>query len=197
MDDVPLETILAARADDQAAIRAIIDHLHRPMLATIRRFLGERFRGEVEDVAQEVFVKIFRAIHRFDPQRGVKFTTWTYSFVRNHCFDFLRKRRVSTQSLSSTREEDEQIVVRDESARRPIAELENVELGERIDEALAGISARQRAVFILREYEGMDYAAIASAMHVPEGTVKSRLHRAKAELRSRLEPYLRGAKCVG
>lgn len=197
MNDVPFETIQAAKADDQAAIRSIIEHLHRPMIATIYRFLGERFRGEVEDVAQDVFLKIFRSIHLFDQQRGVKFTTWTYSFVRNHCFDVLRKRRVSARSLSSTRDEEAQIDVRDESVRRPIAELENVELGERIDDALAEISAPHRAVFILREYEGMDYAAIASAMNVPEGTVKSRLHRAKLELRSRLEPYVRGEKCVG
>ena len=194
MEDVPFATIQAAREGDQGACRNIIEHLHRPVLATIYRFLGGRFRSEVEDIAQEIFLKVFRALDRFDPDRGVKFTTWVYTFVRNHCFDVLKKRRLPTTSLTASRGEDEtQIDVQDEAMLRPSADVENTELGVKIEEALAGIGEDQRMVFILREYEGLDYASIAEVMDVSEGTIKSRLHRAKMALRDRLEPYMRSA----
>ena len=72
----------------------------------------------------------------------------------------------------------------------PAASAENRELGKKIGEALAGLGEDQRMVFVLREYEGLEYAAIAEVMGVSEGTVKSRLHRAKQALRNRLSPYL-------
>ncbi len=192
MEDIPKDTIARAAAGDEDASRAIIEQLHRPVLATIYRFLGPRFRADSEDVAQEIFLKIFRAIDRFDPERGVKFTTWIYTFVRNHCFDILKKKRLPTVSLTvgQSGEESQREVV-DEVARTPGAVSENNELGEKISEALEALGEDQRMTFILREYEGMDYASIAEVAGVSEGTVKSRLHRAKQAMRSRLEPYLK------
>ena len=69
--------------------------------------------------------------------------------------------------------------------------VENEELGEKIEQALLALGEDQRMAFVLREYEGLDYQAIAQVMGVTEGTVKSRLHRAKQSLRDRLAPYLR------
>jgi RNA polymerase sigma-70 factor, ECF subfamily len=184
------DIILRARNGDQDACRVLIEALHRPVIATIFRFLGPRWRHEIEDLAQEVFLKIFRSLDRFDPQRA-KFTTWVYTFVRNHCYDVLKKRRVATTSLTSTFDGDEkQQDVPDGRELRPAEEAENAELGRKIGEALAELGEDQRMVFVLREYEGLDYAAIADVTGVSEGTVKSRLHRAKEALRHRLEPYL-------
>ncbi len=191
MTDLQPETISRAQQGDQDACREIIEALHRPVIATVYRFLGGRFKSDVEDIAQDVFLKIFRAIERFDPDRGVKFTTWVYTFVRNHCFDVLKKRRLPTTSLSATMEGEGDFELVDEAAQSPTAMPENAELGHKIEEALAGLGEDQRMVFILREYEGLDYNAIAQVMGVSEGTVKSRLHRAKEALRVRLEPYMR------
>src|SRR5690606_268993 len=170
--------------------RQILEALHRPVIATIYRFLGSRFRSEVEDIAQDVFLKIFRSIERFDPERGVKFTTWVYTFVRNHCFDVLKKRRVPTVSMTP-RDDDAPIEPLDTHATTPEERAENHELGRKIEEALALLGPDQRLAFVLREYEGLDYAAIAQVTGVSEGTVKSRIHRAKENLRDRLEPYVR------
>ena len=74
---------------------------------------------------------------------------------------------------------------------QPVHEAENVELGRRIGEALQKLGEDQRMVFILREYEGLDYREIADVTGVNEGTVKSRLFRAKEALRQQLEPYLK------
>lgn len=190
MTDLDSDLIQRAQQGDPDACRSLIHALHRPVLATIYRFLGSGYRSEYEDIAQDIFLKLFRSIERFDPERGVKFTTWTFTFVRNHCFDILKKRRVKTTSITGV-EHDQQRDLEDTVARAPGFELENSELGEKIEHALAGLSEDQRLAFILREYEGLEYSAIAVVLDVSEGTIKSRLHRAKEAMRQRLAPYLR------
>ena len=186
-----LETIRRAQAGDEDAARTIIERLHRPIIATLYRFLGPRYRSEYEDLAQEIFLKLFRSIDRFDPDRGVKFTTWTFTFVRNHCFDVLKKRRLRTTSLSVSEEDGETWDLPDPGAEQAIGSMQNRELGRKIEEALADLGDDQRMAFILREYEGLDYRTIAEVMDVSEGTIKSRLNRAKEALSQRLGPYLR------
>lgn len=190
MIDLPESTVLLAQRGDEAACRQILETLHRPVIAIIYRFLGTRFRHEVEDIAQDVFLKVFRALAQFDPQRA-RFTTWVYTFVRNHCYDVLKKRRLPQTSLTAADGDLPQRELPDDRELRPLPSAENTELGRKIGEALAELGEDQRMVFILREYEGLDYAAIAVVTGVSEGTVKSRLFRAKEALRSRLEPYLR------
>lgn len=191
MIEIAPATVIAAQRGDETASRELIEALHRPVIATIYRFLGPHSKFDVEDLAQDVFLKVFRALDRFDPGRGVKFTTWVYTFVRNHCFDVMKKRRLPTTSLASADPDEPQRDLPDPGGRVPPADAENSELGAKIGEALATLGEDQRMVFILREYEGLEYAAIAQVTGVSEGTVKSRLHRAKESLRQRLEPYLR------
>lgn len=190
MTEIPTSTVQAAQRGDEAACRAIVEALHRPVLATIFRFLGPAHRREVEDLAQEVFLKVFRALPRFDPERA-KLTTWVYTFVRNHCFDVLKRRKLPTQSLHAVADGEPARDVADGRELQPTHDAENQELGRRIGEALATLGEDQRMVFILREYEGLDYAAIAEVTGTSEGTVKSRLFRAKEALRQQLEPWLR------
>lgn len=191
MIDLDHKVVTRAQAGEEDACRTIIEVLHRPVLATIYRFLGSRFQPDLEDIAQDIFLKLFRSIERFDLDRGVKFTTWTYTLVRNHCFDVLKKRRVKTTSLTVVDDEDKQRDLADEAAPQPSPTLEARELGRKIEEALSLLGEDQRMVFVLREYEGLEYGAIAQVMDVSEGTIKSRLHRAKEALRTRLAPYLR------
>ncbi|MBK8976880.1 MAG: sigma-70 family RNA polymerase sigma factor [Planctomycetes bacterium] len=190
MNDIEPQVIARAQAGEDDACRIIIERLHRPLLATVHRFLGSRFRAEVEDLTQEVFVKIFRAIERFDGSRGVKFTTWAYTFVRNHCFDFLKRRRLTTVPFAVD-DDERTFEPADQGAAEPRSAAENQELGRKIEEALQTLGPDQRLAFVLREYEGLDYGAIAEVTGVSEGTVKSRLHRAKEALRERLSPYLK------
>lgn len=189
MTEITNELVLKAQSGDEDANRAIVEGLHRPVIATIFRFLGPGFRREVEDLAQEVFLKVFRAIDKFDPSRA-KFTTWVYTFVRNHCFDVLKKRRLKTTSMHAVGSDESDRDFQDQRELQPTEDLENTELGRRIGEALSTLGEDQRMVFILREYESLDYREIASITGVNEGTVKSRLFRAKESLRKQLAPYL-------
>ncbi|MCR9243776.1 MAG: sigma-70 family RNA polymerase sigma factor [bacterium] len=190
MIDIATETVAAARRGDQDAARELVERLHRPIIATIYRFLGPGFKKDVEDIAQDVFLKIFRAIDRFDDSRA-KFTTWVYTFVRNHCFDVLKRRRLPTTSMHAGPDDESHRDFEDARELQPVQDAENEELGRRIGEALQGLGEDQRMVFILREYEGLDYREIADVTGVNEGTVKSRLFRAKEALRQQLEPYLK------
>ena len=189
MTEITNELVLKAQSGDEEASRAIVEGLHRPVIATIFRFLGPGYRREVEDLAQEVFLKVFRAIDKFDPSRA-KFTTWVYTFVRNHCFDVLKKRRLKTTSMHAVGADETDRDFPDQRELQPAEDLENTELGRRIGEALATLGEDQRMVFILREYESLDYREIATITGVNEGTVKSRLFRAKESLRKQLAPYL-------
>lgn len=189
MTEITDATVQSAQRGDQAACRAIVEALHRPVIATIFRFLGTGYRREVEDLAQEVFLKIFRALGKFDRKRA-KFTTWVYTFVRNHCYDVLKRRRLPTTSMHAGSDDQTAREFVDARELRPPQDAENQELGRRIGEALANLGEDQRMVFVLREYENLDYSEIAEITGTNEGTVKSRLFRAKESLRQQLAPYL-------
>ena len=193
MSEITTELIQLALEGDQDASRDIVEMLHKPVLATIHRFLGRRFLTEVEDIAQEVFLKIFRTLDRFDPGRGVKFTTWVFTFVRNHCFDILKKKRILTASLHGENLDGEERnwELEDPSERKPDEQMLDSELGRQIENAIQALSEEQRMVFVLREFEQLDLKSIADVMDCSEGTVKSRLHRAKEAMKQKLEIYLR------
>ncbi len=189
--EVSAKEIELAVLGDEEASRHVVEALRRPVLAWIHRFLGRGFAHEFEDIGQDVLLKIVRNLHRFDPQRGVKLTTWVFTIVKNHCVDLLRKRRIKTCSFEAnaeredTRHEPEAI-----HERKPLDWVVNTELGRQIDDALQSLTPNQQKVFVLREYEGLEYGAIARITRTPEGTVKSRLDRAKEALRGRLRAYL-------
>ncbi len=185
------EQVELAVLGDQDASRAIVEALHRSVIATIYRFLGRPFAREVEDIAQEVFLKLFRTLHRYDPTRGAQLNTWMFTIVKNHCFDLTKKRRIKTTSFEGRDGGGGRSI---EPTGTPAKEPPNIalrsELGQQIHNALQDLVPDQRVVFVLREYEKLDYKAIADVLDLNEGTVKSRLHRAKVALRQILEPYV-------
>lgn len=190
--DIAPETIERATGGDEEAAREIIEKLHRPVLSTIHRFLGRGYAGEVEDIAQEIFLKVFRNLGRFDPHRGVKLTTWVFSIVRNHCFDVLKSRRPRPAPRGGGDDEDRAAIPEpeDDTELPPLRAALDRELGEKIEEALQGLRPAYRLVFVLREFEGLDYKTIAEVTGLELGTVKTRLHRARGQLMRALAPYL-------
>ncbi len=191
--EISQEEVELAVLGNEDASRRIVEALQRLVISTIYRFLDRGFASEVEDVAQEIFLKVFRDLHRFDPMRGVKLTTWVFAIVKHHCFDLTKKRRIKTTSLQS---EDgginRSMEPRDARRREPPETALRSEVRQQIDKALQELRSEHRLVFVLREYKGLDYKTIAEAAGTKEGTVKSRLHRAKQALRDRLACYLNG-----
>ena len=186
MTEITSDIVLRAQEGEEAATRAVVEALQRPVLATISRFLGIVHRDEVEAIAEEVFLKVFRSIRDFDVTRG-SFPTWVYSVVRDHCYD-MHQRRAPAASRRPTASEESATSTSDEL--QPHQDIDSLELCRRIAEALTMLSEDQRMVFVLREYEHLGYGEIASITGVHEGVVKSRLARAKASLHQQLRPYL-------
>jgi RNA polymerase sigma-70 factor (ECF subfamily) len=194
-----IRAIRRAQKGDREAVQFLIETHQRQILGTLYRLLGPRFADELEDFAQDLYLRIFRALARFDFDRRTRFSTWIYTFTKNYCFDVLKKRRLDVVSLSGASGEEREAAALEVPAptAAPGAGLDRSELAACLAHAVEQLPEDQRVVFVLREYEDLNYPEIAAVLEVSEGTVKSRLYRAKETLRVRLAPYLREGSTSG
>ncbi len=166
-----------ARTGDLCAFEELVRRYRNDVFALSFHFL--RNREDAWDTSQEVFVKALRSLGRF---RGdSSFKTWLLRITANQCKDFLKKRRLKTVSLDNPGSQ--------ESVSRlpgPDKALEASETGAAILAALDTLPAKQRAAFVLREFESMSYAEMAEVMRCSQGTVMSRLHHARKRLQRAL-----------
>jgi len=190
IEDNEAEFVARLVAREEAAFNLLVVTYERRVFALVFRMLGRR--DEAEDVAQEVFVQVFKAIETF---RGdSKLSTWIYRIAVN-----LSKNRVKYNSRRHTSEQDDIDAMAD---RAPLSAAKGVSVGDvsRPDELLEGIQLEAivkraidaiepdfREVLILRDVEDMSYEEIASVTGLADGTVKSRIHRARAQLRALVE----------
>lgn len=158
---------------------------HRRIYNICYRFAGSA--DDAQDLTQEVFIKIYRTLNSFDTERGA-FMTWVTTVTRNLLVDHFRKTKQDriTDSLDAApaEREDAQPLseqIRDQSLT-PDARAQSVEVGETVHKALQKLSPDLREAVILRDLQDMDYKDIAVTLKVPEGTVKSRINRGRAEL---------------
>lgn len=174
---------------DEAAFNELVELYQAKVFRLVLRMIGDR--AEAEDVAQEVFVTVFKSIDGF---RGdSKLSTWLYRVATNHCKN--RIKYLSRRARGQKRELDE-IADRDaiESASmttsaqvpRPDAALEGRQTEQMIQRALGELDEEQRELIVLRDIENLSYEDIQKVTGLPEGTVKSRLHRARLALQERV-----------
>jgi RNA polymerase sigma-70 factor, ECF subfamily len=178
----PLDELTLRRAQrgDQRAWRDLIERYQRPVHSLIWRLLAGRARHRVEDLTQETFVRVLRALPKFDPGGPASLSTWILTIATRMTLNELR--RPESAGL-----EDEP--VSDGVASADVA-AERARLGAAIARGVAGLPDAQRAVLVLREYHDLDYAEIADVLELDVGTVKSRLSRARAALRDHLTEAL-------
>lgn len=174
------------RGDPHAFARLVA--LHEGMVFNLAaRLLGET--EEARDVAQEVFLQVFRTLGRFEGRSTLK--TWIYRIVVNQCRNrqrwWRRRRKERSCPIDDLTPADEARLA-EAGARMegPEERLERRERARAVQSALAGLSFEHRAVLLLREVEGLSCEEIAGALSLPEGTVKSRLSRAREALRRAL-----------
>ncbi len=158
---------------------------HRRIYNICYRFAGSA--DDAQDLTQEVFIKIYRTLGSFDTERGA-FMTWVTTMTRNLLVDHFRKTKQDrmTDSLDAAPSEHEDALplseqIRDQSAT-PDARAQSSEVSEAVHQALQKLSPDLREAVILRDLQDMDYREIATVLKVPEGTVKSRINRGRAEL---------------
>jgi RNA polymerase sigma-70 factor (ECF subfamily) len=176
----PLDELTLRRAQrgDERAWRDLVEHHQHAIHALIWRLLARRARHRVEDLAQETFVRVLRALPTFDPAGPASLSTWMLTIAARLALNELR------------RPEHEELVGEPMAAERTDAMTERQRLGAAIGAGVAALPDSQRAVFVLREYHELEYADIAAALELDVGTVKSRLSRARAALRDYLTSAL-------
>lgn len=165
-------------AGEDAAWEELVRTHTRRVYGICYRFTGSE--SEAQDLTQDVFLRLFRSMSSFRPKDGA-FTVWLTRMTRNLLIDHYRKSRLQRASDSI----EEQLPVleqRGSAANRADALLAGREAGELIQEALGRLSPELRETVILRDLEEMEYREIADVLAIPEGTVKSRLNRGRAEL---------------
>lgn len=186
LDDRQL--IERALTGDELAFRELVRRFERPVFSLIYRLV--RHRETAEDLAQGAFVKVYRNLDRYDAR--YKVSSWVFKIAHNHAVDHLRRRRLDTLSIEgSPHAEDAAAGERSRldlasGDENPEAEVEARELGAQIEEAIGRLRPEYRTAVVLRHVEGRAYGEIAEIMHLPLGTVKTYLHRARAELKESL-----------
>jgi len=145
------------------------------------RMLGNR--AEAEEVAQEAFVRAHRALGDF---RGdAKLSTWLYAITSRLCLN-----RLASGERRMARQGEDALLRLSDAGPRPDAVLERRELETALGRAIAELPEDRRIVVVLRDLEGLSYEEIAQVLELELGTVRSRLHRARADLKEKLERFL-------
>ena len=187
MDETQVVGLLVRRciSGDAAAWEEIVQRYHRRIYNVCYRFAGDA--ENAQDLTQEVFIKMYRTLNTYDSGKGA-FMTWVTTITRNLLVDHFRKTKGDrvTDSLDSTASEHEDAQPLSERfadrAPPPDASVQSRETREMVHLALQKLSPELREAVILRDLQDMDYREIATALRVPEGTVKSRINRGRAEL---------------
>ena len=168
------------RGDPRAFEDLVRGYQHR-VFGVALRMLGSR--AEAEEVAQEVFLRVHRAIDDF---RGeAKLSTWLYAIASRLCLN-----RLASGEWRMARHGDQALTRLASRESSPVEEVERSELETALHRAIAELGEERRIVVVLRDLEGLSYEEIATALELELGTVRSRLHRARMDLREKLERFL-------
>jgi RNA polymerase sigma-70 factor, ECF subfamily len=190
--DPDVRLMLQVKQDEQGAFEVLVERYQHRLLGVLVHLIGRP--DEAEDLAQEVFLRIYRARKGYRPR--AKFSTWLFTIANNLASNHLRsKGRNATVSLAPEETSSqpvgptgEKVYARDGT---PSAQMRKVELSDVVREALEGLGEDQKMAVLLNKFEEMSYAEIAEVMGRSEAAVKSLLARARMNLREQLEPYLR------
>ncbi len=192
LDAEEQELVERLKRRDEAAFNAFVLRYQDRVFRILLRMLGDR--AEAEDLAQEVFISIFKAIDSF---RGdSQLSTWVYRVASNHCRNRLKYLARRRQKLMDDFDEEHvaaaQGTLSPDRQGTPDRLLEARQTESLLEEGLARLDDEQRELVVLREVEHLSYEEIMAITGLPEGTVKSRLHRARSALREHLERRERG-----
>jgi RNA polymerase sigma-70 factor (ECF subfamily) len=182
------------RERDERAFRELMEE-HRDRVYNLTyRMLGNR--AEAEDVAQEVFIAVFKTVDGF--REEAKLSTWIYRVAVNHC-----KNRIKYLARRHQRDQTELDDTNDPGAdgdgaisgptsipRRPDRQVEGAQIDKLMQEAIAELEEDHRVLVVLRDLEDLSIEEICEITGLPDGTVKSRLHRARLALRKKIQKHL-------
>jgi RNA polymerase sigma-70 factor (ECF subfamily) len=183
--------MLRVKQGDVAAFEELVDKYKQPITNLIHRTLSDA--AEAEDLAQNVFVQVFKSAHRY--RVSAKFSTWLYTIARNLCLNEIRRRsRHPAESLDLAHPDQEDLPMRQYEDRKTFSAPDSVlqdELGVKIEQALAELPENQRTAILLCREEELSYDQISEVLGCSLSATKSLIHRGRETLKQKLKPYLR------
>jgi RNA polymerase sigma-70 factor (ECF subfamily) len=189
--DPDIQLMLQIRSDEAGAFELLVERYQHRLVAIMAHLVGNP--EEAEDLAQEVFLRVYRARKKYSPRS--KFSTWLFTIANNLALNSLRSRQRKPVVPLNVRESgplgarpEEQLVHDPETG--PMQRVQKAELAERIRAALDTLNERQKMAVVLNKFEDMNYAEIADVMGLSTKAVKSLLSRARMNLRAALSGYV-------
>jgi RNA polymerase sigma-70 factor (ECF subfamily) len=185
--------MLEVRDDSAAAFEELMLRYQGRLVTVLEHLINNR--DQAEDLAQEVFLRVYRARKRYVP--GAKFSTWLFTIANNVASNALRSRSRRREVNLAPRESGPmganplERMAQASSGQIPTRQLDKAEVRDVVRVALEALNDRQRAAVLLNKFEGMSYADIAETMDLSPQAIKSLLSRARVNLREVLEPYLK------
>jgi len=172
--------IAAANRGSEDAYRALVERYQQPVIGLVTRIV--RDRAWAEDLAQDSFIKAFRALATFQVER--KFSSWLFKIAHNTAIDAIRRKRVETVPLETPEREGLDLLdcLPGSDIDSPDRVLEGRNLAGSLTQAMGELRPEYRAVMDLRFIQGLAYDEIAEIMELPLGTVKTHIHRARKAL---------------
>ncbi len=190
--DPDIRLMLRVRDDDPAAFSQLVERYQHRLVGVMHHLVNNA--EEAEDLAQEVFMRVYRTRKKYTPK--AKFSTWLFTIANNLALNALRNRQRKPMVALEIHESGplgprpaEQLVHNYRDAA-PSTSLQQAELTARIRQALSKLNDRQQMAVILNKFEDMGYAEIAEVMGLTSKAVKSLLSRARARLREELQDYI-------
>ncbi len=184
------DVVAAFLSGEERAFREIVNRYQTRLLNFVYRTIGDREKAE--DLVQDVFIRVYRHLHRFDPTR--KFSTWIYTIAANLAKNELRNRSrdplVVLRGMETIWRGGEHTLELEDTRARPDDLFRRRQLCALVEEATARLSTHHREVFVLRDVEGKSYEEIAEITAAKIGTVKSRLSRARQSFADIIKPWV-------
>ena len=177
MTEISPETIELCQGGDAAAFAQVVQRYERPLFAYVYRLGCTPPDRDAEDVVQEIFMKVYQSIHRYRRLGKGVFSTWLFAIAHNHCMSLGRRKQIETQTrCGEGRGPDHRC---DAASPSPAETLSDREEVAQIVRAAGELPESLRSAFILRYYQDLPCGEIATILNCNEGTVRSRLFRAR------------------
>lgn len=174
---------------DEVAFELLLSRYEKRIYNYILRWVGNP--QDAQDVFQDVFLKVYRNAHRYEPARG--FSCWLYTIARNSCIDRLRSKpakveRSLEEPVGEGRTREDTLAESPDTHSGPLQEAIVSEMQRQVRSAIESLPDKHKEVVLLRHYEGLSFREIARVLDLRLGTVKSRFHYALQSLSEKLEP---------
>lgn len=192
LHDPDVRLMLQVRDGDASAFEELVERYKNRLLTVLEHLVGHR--EQAEDLAQEVFLRVFRARERYEP--GAKFSTWLFTIANNVASNALRSRsRRREVGVPEANGSESGAMSLDQLAKAasgfmPARRMDKAEQAAMVRQAVSTLSERQRTALLLSKFEGMSYQDIAETMGLSVQAIKSLLSRARVNLKEVLTPYV-------